>query len=99
MPRSRTAGHEAYSPVMAATCHHLDTIEVIDVPDDIPGCEDCLKIGGWWVHLRMCTHCGHIGCCDNSPNRHATKHYGETRHPIIRSAEPARTGAGATRTS
>ena len=73
---------------MAATCAHLDTIEVIDLPDEIPGCEDCLKIGGRWVHLRMCTHCGHIGCCDNSPNRHATKHYRETGHPIIRSAEP-----------
>jgi uncharacterized UBP type Zn finger protein len=73
---------------MADTCQHLDTIEVIDLPDEIPGCEDCLKIGGWWVHLRMCTQCGHIGCCDNSPNRHATKHFRETEHPIIRSAEP-----------
>ena len=73
---------------MAATCQHLDTIEFLEVPDEIPGCEDCLKTGGWWVHLRMCMQCGHIGCCDNSPNRHATKHFRSSSHPIIRSAEP-----------
>jgi hypothetical protein len=71
-----------------ASCSHLDTIEFVDVPDPVPGCEDCLKIGGRWVHLRMCQQCGHIGCCDNSPNRHATAHHHETAHPLIRSAEP-----------
>jgi uncharacterized UBP type Zn finger protein len=72
-----------------ATCTHLDTIEFRDVPDEVAGCEECLAIGSRWVHLRMCQSCGHIGCCDDSPNRHATAHHGETGHPIIRSAEPA----------
>jgi uncharacterized UBP type Zn finger protein len=70
-----------------AECTHLDTIEVKEVPADVPGCEDCLREGTRWVHLRMCQACGHIGCCDNSPRRHATAHYNETGHPIIKSAE------------
>jgi Zn-finger in ubiquitin-hydrolases and other protein len=73
---------------MSAVCSHLDTITVTDLPDAIPGCEDCLKIGGRWVHLRMCQTCGHIGCCDSSPNRHARAHAGSASHPIVRSAEP-----------
>ena len=52
-----------------------------------PGCEDCLKMGGEWVHLRTCLACGHVGCCDDSPNRHATKHFHGTGHPVIRSFE------------
>ena len=72
----------------AQVCSHLDTIEVTEVPDNVPGCEECLKTGGRWVHLRMCQSCGHIGCCDQSPGRHATGHFHETRHPIIRSAQP-----------
>ncbi len=72
---------------MAAQCTHLDQVTVLDVPADIPGCEDCIPIGGTWVHLRMCQSCGHIGCCDNSPNRHATAHFHTTEHPVIRSAE------------
>jgi uncharacterized UBP type Zn finger protein len=71
-----------------ATCSHLDQVEITGLPDEIPGCEDCLRIGSTWVHLRMCETCGHIGCCDNSPHRHATAHFRETQHPIIRSAEP-----------
>jgi len=71
---------------MADNCTHLDSI--VDVPPDNTGCGDCLKIGSHWVHLRRCTHCGHVGCCDNSPNRHATAHFGTTRHPIIQSYEP-----------
>ena len=70
------------------SCSHLDAISVTALPSEIPGCEDCLKIGGRWVHLRMCASCGHIGCCDNSPNRHATAHNRASGHPIIRSAEP-----------
>ena len=70
------------------TCTHLDQIEVTQPPETIEGCEECLKIGGTWVHLRMCMTCGKIGCCDDSPNRHATAHFGESSHPIIRSAEP-----------
>ena len=69
-----------------ATCSHLDTLADVEPSDD--GCHDCLLIGGRWVHLRMCQQCGHVGCCDNSPNRHATAHYHETAHPLIRSFEP-----------
>ena len=57
------------------------------------GCEDCMKMGGTWVHLRECLTCGHIACCDSSPNRHATAHFRETRHPIVTSVEPEETWA------
>jgi hypothetical protein len=52
------------------------------------GCVECMQTGGWWLHLRRCTQCGHIGCCDDSPSQHATKHYHSTGHPIIASFEP-----------
>jgi uncharacterized UBP type Zn finger protein len=70
-----------------ATCTHLDRIEVVELPEPIAGCEECLKTGDRWVHLRMCMTCGKIGCCDSSPNRHASRHAAEARHPVIRSAE------------
>jgi hypothetical protein len=73
---------------MADACTHLEQIEFTQLPDSIPGCEDCLKIGDRWLHLRMCTSCGHIACCDSSPNRHATAHARAESHPVIRSAEP-----------
>ena len=73
---------------MSATCTHLDEIEVTELPDSIAGCEECLRIGGRWVHLRMCMTCGTIRCCDSSPNRHASRHADEASHPIARSAEP-----------
>ena len=73
---------------MAASCTHLETIEHTEGRDGVKGCEECLKIGGRWVHLRRCTQCGKVGCCDNSPNRHATAHFHETGHPIVRSIEP-----------
>jgi len=73
---------------MAETCTHLEQIEYTQLPDSIAGCEDCLAIGGRWLHLRMCTSCGHIACCDSSPNRHASAHARAVSHPIIRSAEP-----------
>ena len=66
-------------------CQHLSEIRA--VTPSANGCEDCLKVGGRWVHLRMCESCGHVGCCDNSPNRHATKHFQATTHPIIKSFE------------
>jgi uncharacterized UBP type Zn finger protein len=69
-------------------CEHLDQIAVVEPPPEIAGCEDCLAIGGRWVHLRMCQTCGHIGCCDSSPNRHATAHNASSGHPIVRSVEP-----------
>jgi uncharacterized UBP type Zn finger protein len=68
-------------------CTHLDQI-VVARPDHVAGCEDCLKIGGRWVHLRVCRTCGHVGCCDSSPNRHATQHVHESGHPIVTSVEP-----------
>jgi hypothetical protein len=70
------------------SCTHLESIVVTDLPEEIAGCEDCLAIGGRWLHLRMCQACGHIGCCDSSPNRHATAHARGTGHPVVRSAEP-----------
>ena len=73
---------------MSAICTHTDRIKLTELPGEIAGCADCLAIGGSWVHLRMCMSCGKIGCCDSSPNRHATRHANESGHPIIRSAEP-----------
>jgi Zn-finger in ubiquitin-hydrolases and other protein len=73
---------------MSKTCTHLERIERVELPDAIAGCEDCLATGGTWVHLRMCQTCGRIGCCDSSPNRHASAHASAARHPIARSAEP-----------
>ena len=70
-----------------AHCGHLDTIDANAVPS-ANGCEDCLRMGGRWVHLRLCTSCGHVGCCDSSPNKHATAHAKEPGHPIVRSFEP-----------
>ena len=69
-------------------CTHLSSITVSELPAPPLECEECVRIGSGWVHLRMCLQCGKIGCCDNSPNRHASAHYGETGHPLIRSAEP-----------
>lgn len=69
------------------TCTHLDQIQQ-DVTPSSEGCEDCLRIGGRWVHLRMCMICGHVGCCDASPNKHARAHNTETAHPLIQSYEP-----------
>jgi uncharacterized UBP type Zn finger protein len=68
-------------------CEHLDQV-VVERPDRVAGCEDCLAIGGQWVHLRVCRSCGHVGCCDSSPNRHASKHARESSHPIVTSVEP-----------
>lgn len=73
---------------MSATCTHLETITVTELPDPVAGCEECLASGGRWVHLRMCQSCGHIGCCDSSPGKHASAHARTTEHPIVRSAEP-----------
>lgn len=70
-----------------AACTHLDQTRDVE-PRTPNGCEECLRMGSGWVHLRLCLRCGHVGCCDNSPNRHATKHNRSTAHPIIRSFEP-----------
>ncbi|MGD9652755.1 MAG: UBP-type zinc finger domain-containing protein [Candidatus Dadabacteria bacterium] len=71
---------------MAKECTHLD--QIIEVVPSSDGCEECLQTGDSWVHLRLCLSCGHVGCCDASKNKHATKHYTKTSHPIIRSFEP-----------
>jgi hypothetical protein len=70
------------------SCTHLDQIVVTAPPDRIEGCEECLRTGGQWVHLRMCQSCGKVGCCDSSPNQHASKHARAQGHPILRSIEP-----------
>jgi hypothetical protein len=72
---------------MPKRCTHLDQVKAV-APRTPDGCEECLAMGSDWVHLRLCLACGHVGCCDNSPNRHATKHFGKTHHAIIRSFEP-----------
>jgi uncharacterized UBP type Zn finger protein len=72
---------------MSEPCSHTDRIEV-GVPDEVAGCEECLKTGDRWVHLRACLTCGKVGCCDSSPNRHARKHAHEEDHPVIASAQP-----------
>ena len=72
---------------MSDACTHLD--DVRDVEARTPnGCEECLKIGSDWVHLRLCLSCGHVGCCDQSRNKHATQHFQTSRHAVMRSFEP-----------
>lgn len=69
-----------------SSCTHLWQIR--DIKPSAAGCEECLKMKDRWVHLRMCLTCGHVGCCDSSKNKHATKHFHATSHPIVRSIEP-----------
>ena len=71
---------------MADECLHVADIRTV-VPS-ARGCEECLKIGSRWVHLRLCRTCGHVGCCDSSKNKHATKHFHATKHPVVTSLEP-----------
>jgi len=70
---------------MADTCEHLQARD--DMPPRTKGCEECLQMGDTWVHLRRCLRCGHVGCCDSSKNRHATKHFHATKHPVVQSLE------------
>jgi uncharacterized UBP type Zn finger protein len=71
---------------MAQACSHRDLIRITQPRDRV--CEDCVKTGDRWVHLRMCLVCGHLACCDSSPNKHATRHFRTTGHPLVRSIEP-----------
>jgi monovalent cation:H+ antiporter-2, CPA2 family len=71
---------------MSGSCNHLD--QVMTTRRNSEGCKKCLAIGDTWVHLRLCRTCGHVGCCDSSRNKHATKHFQETKHPIVTSLEP-----------
>ncbi len=76
-------------------CEHLDESAGRRSPvrPSTHGCRECLEMGAGWVHLRLCLECGHVGCCDDSPNRHATKHFHRVGHPVIRSYEPGETWA------
>lgn len=71
---------------MANKCTHLDQIKITNTDEHV--CEACVKAGDTWVHLRMCLECGNVGCCDSSKNKHATKHFHHTKHPLMRSIEP-----------
>lgn len=73
---------------MSDYCEHIDGIVNEPEPRTPEGCEECLAMGDDWVHLRICLTCGHVGCCDQSKNKHATKHYHKTKHPVIKSFEP-----------
>jgi uncharacterized UBP type Zn finger protein len=70
-------------------CQHL--AEARDLKAEHLVCDECVKTGSSWVHLRLCLTCGHVGCCDSSPNRHASKHFQSTNHPIMRSVQPHET--------
>lgn len=74
---------------MAAGCSHVGTIKITSTKTHV--CEDCVQTGDRWVHLRMCMECGHVACCDSSKNKHATKHFHHTKHPVMRSVEPGET--------
>jgi hypothetical protein len=78
---------------LSNACGHVTDAMPRHVHRPTPGCKECLETGGVWVHLRICLSCGHVGCCDNSPNRHATKHNKATSHPVITSGEPGETWA------
>lgn len=76
--------------MMSLTCEHLSKVRASDFPSTRTptGCEECLAEGTEWVSLRQCKDCGHIGCCDSSPGKHATAHFHETHHPVMRSIMP-----------
>src|SRR5258708_19479114 len=77
---------------MTEVCSHLDQVREVTASAD--GCEDCLRMGGSWAHLRLCMICGHVGCSDSSPHKHATAHFHKVRHPIIRTFEPEENWGG-----
>src|ERR1700686_1787275 len=70
---------------MALECTHLNQVKFTKTDKRV--CEDCIKTGDTWVHLRMCLECGHVACCDSSKNKHATKHFRRTKHPLMRSIQ------------
>lgn len=71
-----------------ARCPHLDSVAIAQLPPQVDGCEECLAEGTAWCHLRICLACGHVGCCDSSPGRHATAHAESSGHPVVRSIQP-----------
>ncbi|MEI8406246.1 MULTISPECIES: Na+/H+ antiporter [unclassified Kribbella] len=78
-------------PPPGGACTHLESAPMVLTPNTPEGCEECLAEGGTWVHLRLCLDCGHVGCCDSSPMKHASKHFDSSRHPVMRSFEPGET--------
>ena len=78
---------------MAVDCIHLERLADVGVDAASSVCDSCVAMGATWVHLRRCQTCGHVGCCDQSPNRHATGHFHATEHPVVRSHEPGETWA------
>jgi uncharacterized UBP type Zn finger protein len=73
--------------MIAGSCAHLDAVSEVKLPETLE-CEECVKIGASWVHLRICQKCGATRCCDDSPNKHATRHARDSGHPVIASAQP-----------
>lgn len=71
---------------MTKKCSHLDQVKITTTTKHV--CEECVKLGDRWVHLRLCLTCGNVGCCDSSKNKHATKHFNAVKHPLVRSIEP-----------
>jgi uncharacterized UBP type Zn finger protein len=71
---------------MSAQCSHLNQIKLTTADEKV--CAECVKLGDTWVHLRLCLTCGHVGCCNSSKNKHATKHFHRSKHPLVRSIEP-----------
>ena len=69
-------------------CSHLDSVQLTELPEEVDGCPQCLEAGDPWCHLRICLSCGQVGCCDSSPNKHASRHAAESDHPIMRSIQP-----------
>ena len=82
---------ETPRPRKMEACPHEDLVDPNVVPRTPKGCEECLQMGDTWVHLRLCLTCGHVGCCNDSRNKHATAHFHETGHAIVRSFEPGET--------
>ncbi len=74
---------------MTVKCVHMDRMKIVSTHEHV--CPECVKAGDEWVHLRMCLECGQVGCCDSSKNQHATKHFHQTGHPLMRSIEPGET--------
>jgi hypothetical protein len=72
------------------SCHHFEHLQKVPgaAASHAKGCEECVRMGAQWVHLRECLVCGHVGCCDSSPNKHASKHFHAVQHPVMRSVEP-----------
>lgn len=73
---------------MQVPCSHLDAVLLDRLPAQVAGCDECLRLGMLWVHLRICLTCAHVGCCDSSPGRHASRHARAAGHPLLRSIEP-----------